>query len=74
MNRNGIMVDFEATAERRVFMMRWRLVRCQSYVGHSNSKVLCDVPRNLTDDQHASIGKEGWCGTYHNVPRLLEEG
>lgn len=58
MNRNGIMVDLSHGGEKSFYDALD--ISTQSIVcSHSNSKVLCDVPRNLTDDQMRALAKKG---------------
>lgn len=59
MNRQGIMVDLSHAAEKSFYDaldISTKPIVCS----HSNCKALCDVPRNLTDDQlRALAAKEG---------------
>lgn len=58
MNRNGIMVDLSHGAEKS-FYDALEISRQPIVCSHSNSKVLCNVPRNLTDDQLRALAKKG---------------
>ena len=58
MNRNGIMVDLSHGGEKS-FYDALDLSTQPIVCSHSNSKVLCDVPRNLTDDQMRALAKKG---------------
>lgn len=58
MNRNGIMVDLSHGAEKS-FYDALEISSQPIVCSHSNSKVLCNVPRNLTDDQLRALAKKG---------------
>ena len=58
MNRNGIMVDLSHGGEKS-FYDALDISTQPIVCSHSNSKVLCDVPRNLTDDQMRALAKKG---------------
>ena len=58
MNRCGIMVDLSHAGEKSFYdalSISSKTIVCS----HSNSKALCDVPRNLTDDQLRALAKHG---------------
>lgn len=58
MNRCGIMVDLSHAGEKSFYdalSISSKPVVCS----HSNCKALCDVPRNLTDDQLKALAKHG---------------
>lgn len=58
MNRHGIMVDLSHAAEKSFYDaldISTKPIVCS----HSNCKALCDVPRNLTDDQLCSLAAKG---------------
>lgn len=58
MNRCGIMVDLSHAGEKSFYdalSISSKPIVCS----HSNSKALCDVPRNLTDDQLRALAKHG---------------
>ena len=58
MNRCGIMVDLSHASEKSFYDaldISSKPVVCS----HSNCKALCDVPRNLTDDQLRAIAAKG---------------
>lgn len=58
MNRCGIMVDLSHAGEKSFYdalSISSKLIVCS----HSNCKALCDVPRNLTDDQLRALAKHG---------------
>ena len=58
MNRNGIMVDLSHGGEKS-FYDALDISSMPIVCSHSNSKALCDVPRNLTDDQMRVLAKKG---------------
>lgn len=58
MNRNGIMVDLSHSAEKS-FYDALEISSQPIVCSHSNSKALCNVPRNLTDDQLRALAKKG---------------
>lgn len=58
MNRNGIMVDLSHGAEKS-FYDALEISSLPIVCSHSNSKALCNVPRNLTDDQLRALAKKG---------------
>lgn len=59
MNRHGIMVDLSHGSERS-FYDALDISSTPIVCSHSNCKALCDVPRNLTDDQlRALVLKSG---------------
>ena len=58
MTRNGIMVDLSHGAEKS-FYDALEISSQPIVCSHSNSKALCNVPRNLTDDQLRALAKKG---------------
>lgn len=74
MNRLGIMADLSHAGEQS-FYDALDISSKPIVCSHSNSKVLCDVPRNLTDDQLRALAKKGGVAhttLYHGF--LLKEG
>lgn len=58
MNRLGMMVDLSHASEKSFYDaldISTKPIVCS----HSNCKALCDVPRNLTDDQLHALAKNG---------------
>lgn len=58
MNRCGIMIDLSHAGEKSFYdalSISSKPIVCS----HSNCKALCDVPRNLTDDQLRALAKHG---------------
>lgn len=71
MNRLGIMVDMSHASEKS-FYDALEISSKPIVCSHSNCKALCDVPRNLTDDQlRALAGRGGVCHItlYHGFLR-----
>ena len=58
MNRLGLMVDLSHAAETS-FYDALDLSATPIVCSHSNCKALCDVPRNLTDDQLRALARKG---------------
>ena len=58
MNRLGVMVDLSHGAETS-FFDALSISQTPIVCSHSNSKALCDVPRNLTDAQLKALAQEG---------------
>lgn len=58
MNRCGVMVDLSHASEKS-FYDALDISSKPIVCSHSNCKALCDVPRNLTDDQLRAIAAKG---------------
>lgn len=58
MNRCGIMVDLSHGGE-KTFYDALDVSSTPIVCSHSNCKALCDVPRNLTDDQLRALSRKG---------------
>ena len=58
MNKNGVMVDLSHAAESS-FYDALKLSKVPVVCSHSNARALCDVPRNLTDDQLRALADKG---------------
>ena len=58
MNRLGIMVDLSHAAESS-FYDALDISSTPIVCSHSNAKALCDVPRNITDDQMRALAAKG---------------
>ena len=58
MNDEGIMVDLSHGAEKS-FYDALDISRTPIVCSHSNCRALCDVPRNLTDDQLRALARKG---------------
>ena len=58
MNDLGVMVDMSHAGEKS-FYDALSISRAPIVCSHSNCRALCDVPRNLTDDQLRAIASKG---------------
>ena len=58
MNRQGVMVDLSHASEES-FFDAMRVSELPIVCSHSNCKSLCDVPRNLSDEQLRALAKSG---------------
>lgn len=58
MNEEGIIVDLSHAAESS-FYDALDISRTPIVCSHSNARALCDVPRNLTDDQMRALAQKG---------------
>lgn len=58
MNDEGVMVDLSHGSERS-FYDALDISRVPIVCSHSNCRALCDVPRNLTDDQMRALAHKG---------------
>ncbi|SFF85947.1 membrane dipeptidase [Prevotella sp. KH2C16] len=58
MNRQGVMVDLSHGAEQS-FYDALEISTMPIVCSHSNCKALCDVPRNLTDNQLRALARKG---------------
>lgn len=58
MNRQGIMADLSHAAEKS-FYDALEISSKPIVCSHSNCRALCDVPRNLTDDQLRALAAKG---------------
>lgn len=58
MNRLGLMVDLSHAAESS-FFDALEISRTPIVCSHSNCRALCDVPRNLTDEQLKALAAKG---------------
>ena len=75
MNRTGIMVDLSHGAESS-FYDALEISKYPIVCSHSNCKALCDVPRNLTDDQMRALAAKGGVAhitLYHGFLRAQGE-
>ena len=58
MNRQGVMVDLSHAAESS-FYGALETSELPIICSHSSSRLLCDHPRNLTDDQLRALAQQG---------------
>ena len=76
MNDEGIMVDLSHASEKS-FYDALDISRTPIVCSHSNSRALCDVPRNLTDDQMRALAAKGGVAHttfYHGFLRKNSSG
>lgn len=64
MNRHGIMVDLSHAGEKS-FYDALEISQTPIVCSHSSSRALCDVPRNLTDEQMRALAARG--GVVHTT-------
>jgi membrane dipeptidase len=72
-NQHGILTDVSHLSEKAF----WDVIDLADYpiASHSNSKALCDHPRNLTDEQAtAMFNKGGLIHVVYNPPFVKEDG
>ena len=62
MEKEGIVIDISHASEALFYDVAGNTER-PFIATHSNSKVLCKHPRNLTDDQFRIICNRGACGS-----------
>lgn len=75
MNDLGIMVDMSHAGEKS-FYDALSISRAPIVCSHSNCRALCDVPRNLTDDQLRALAAKGGVAhitLYHGFLRTAGE-
>ena len=75
MNRQGVMVDLSHASEKS-FYDALDISRTPIVCSHSDCKALCDVPRNLTDDQLRALAAKGGVAhmtLYHGFLRNDEQ-
>ena len=72
MNRQGIMVDLSHASEQS-FYDALEISKTPIVCSHSNCKALCDVPRNLTDDQLKALAKRGGVAHITLYPGFLRK-
>ena len=58
MNRVGMIVDISHTAD-KTFWDALEVSKAPIFASHSSCKALANVPRNMTDDMIAALGKKG---------------
>ena len=58
MNRQGIMVDLSHASEQS-FYDAMEISKTPIVCSHSSCRALCDVPRNLSDDQMRALARQG---------------
>ena len=58
MNRLGMMIDISHTAD-KTFWDALAVSTAPIIASHSSCRALCNVPRNMTDEMIAALGKKG---------------
>ncbi len=58
MNRLGMMIDISHTAD-KTFWDALETSKAPIIASHSSCRALCNVPRNMTDEMIAALGKKG---------------
>ena len=71
MQRIGMLVDVSHVADETVDAVL-RVARAPVIASHSSARALCDVPRNLSDDQLRAIGKNGGVVMVNFVPAYID--
>jgi hypothetical protein len=56
MNRLGMLVDVSHVSDETFYAVA-RISKAPLFASHSSARALCDVPRNMTDDMLATVGK-----------------
>lgn len=69
----GVAIDLSHASE-RAFWDVVDITKKPILAGHSNAKAICDVPRNLTDDQFRALVKLGGCAGLNLCPDFLGRG
>ncbi len=72
MNRQGIMVDL-SHANERSFFDAIEISKTPVVCSHSSCRALCDVPRNLTDDQLRALAQQGGVAQITLYPGFLRK-
>ena len=72
MNRQGIMVDL-SHANERSFYQALEISKTPIVCSHSSCRALCDVPRNLTDDQLRALAQCGGVAQITLYPGFLRK-
>jgi membrane dipeptidase len=71
MQRIGMLVDISHVSD-ETFDAVMRVARAPVIASHSSSRALCDVPRNLTDDQLRALAKNGGVAMVNFFPGFLD--
>jgi membrane dipeptidase len=58
MNRLGMIIDISHTAD-KTFWDALATSKAPIFASHSSCRALCNVPRNMTDEMIAALGKKG---------------
>jgi membrane dipeptidase len=71
MQRIGMLVDVSHASD-ETFDGVMRVARAPIIASHSSARALCDVPRNLTDDQLRALSKNGGVAMVNFFPGFLD--
>jgi membrane dipeptidase len=69
MNRLGMMVDLSHVSD-STFYRALRITRAPVIASHSASRVLCNVPRNMTDEMVIAVANSGGPGSKGGVVQV----
>ncbi len=70
MQKIGVAVDLSHASE-RTFWDTAEIAYCPTMAGHSNSKKICDNPRNITDAQFRELIRQGGVAGINLCPEFL---
>ncbi len=71
MQRIGMLVDISHVSD-ETFDAVMRIAKAPVIASHSSARALCDVPRNLTDDQLRALAKNGGVAMVNFFPGFLD--
>jgi membrane dipeptidase len=71
MQRIGMLVDVSHVSD-ETFDAVMRVARAPVIASHSSARALCDVPRNLSDDQLRALAKNGGVAMVNFFPGFLD--
>jgi membrane dipeptidase len=71
MQRIGMLVDISHVSD-ETFTAVMRVAKAPVIASHSSARALCDVPRNLTDDELVSMGKNGGVVMVNFFPGFID--
>jgi membrane dipeptidase len=71
MQRIGMLVDVSHVSD-ETFDAVMRVARAPVIASHSSARALCNVPRNLTDDQLRALAKNGGVAMINFFPGFLD--
>jgi membrane dipeptidase len=71
MQRIGMLVDVSHVSD-ETFDAVMRVAKAPVIASHSSARALCDVPRNLTDDQLRALAKNGGVAMVNFFPGFLD--
>jgi membrane dipeptidase len=71
MQRIGMLVDISHVSD-ETFAAVMRVAKAPVIASHSSARALCDVPRNLTDEQLRALAKNGGVAMVNFFPGFLD--